>query len=513
LPISGRNLAEAAPPAGPEPTAVRIGEVTVELARHAVHVNGRDTPLRPRSMDVLAYLVRHAGRVVSKQELIEAVWADVAVTDDSLVQCMVEIRRALGSAHDAIRTIRGRGYLLDLDHGIHTGPQPAAARAAVEPESGPDPTTATTAAPDPSPLGRRLTRRTFAALATVAVLAIGMAVGGLGRWPRARAQVSPQETMNVEARQALADGLALLRQSRAQVDLQRARQLFARAVQLDDGFAAGHAALANVLVILSGFGVERPLDVLPVADAAARRAVALDATLAAGWQALAHAQVHWQWDWRGAEQSYRRALALDPASPFNTLFAHLLVGVGRADEAVAESDRWLAVDPASTMRLGSNCIVKYLARQPAAALRSCDRALALDATYSLAQFWRALALSELGEYDEAMRSALASRRAMGFAPTWVVGYVHARAGRGSEAREVLRTIEARAASSFVPAIDVAFVHAALGDIPQALDWLERAYREHGPRVELLAAFPPADPLRGEPRFRALLQKLRLSVAP
>ena len=63
---------------------------------------------------MLSYLVMHAGRLVSKQELMESVWGDVAVTDDSLVQCLIEIRRALGDGHDVVKTIRGRGYLFDV---------------------------------------------------------------------------------------------------------------------------------------------------------------------------------------------------------------------------------------------------------------------------------------------------------------------------------------------------------------------------------------------------------------
>ena len=55
----------------------------------------------------------HAGRLVSKRELMESVWGDVAVTDDSLVQCLMEIRRALGDCQGAVKTIRGRGYLFD----------------------------------------------------------------------------------------------------------------------------------------------------------------------------------------------------------------------------------------------------------------------------------------------------------------------------------------------------------------------------------------------------------------
>ena len=92
---------------------LRVGEVTIDLSRQVVRRGADEIRLRPKTFDVLTVLARHAGQVVSKQRLIELVWGDVAVTDDSLVQCLVEIRRSLGDAALDIRTIRGRGYLLD----------------------------------------------------------------------------------------------------------------------------------------------------------------------------------------------------------------------------------------------------------------------------------------------------------------------------------------------------------------------------------------------------------------
>jgi eukaryotic-like serine/threonine-protein kinase len=87
--------------------------VTLDMRRQLLVRGSDEIRLRPRSFDVLSYLVRNPGRLIGKQELMDAVWADVAVTDDSLVQCFVEIRRELGEAEDCIKTVRGRGYLLD----------------------------------------------------------------------------------------------------------------------------------------------------------------------------------------------------------------------------------------------------------------------------------------------------------------------------------------------------------------------------------------------------------------
>lgn len=90
--------------------AFRFGEFTLDPARAALFRGEEELRLRQRTFEVLTYLVRNSGRVVSKQELFENIWGDVAVTDDSLVQCLVEIRRALGDDQDRIKTVRGRGY-------------------------------------------------------------------------------------------------------------------------------------------------------------------------------------------------------------------------------------------------------------------------------------------------------------------------------------------------------------------------------------------------------------------
>jgi DNA-binding winged helix-turn-helix (wHTH) protein len=91
----------------------RFGPWIVDTARICLRRGDAEIRLRPKAFDVLAFLAQHAGRVVSKRELLDAVWPDAFVTEDSLVQCLVEIRRALGSDAVLIRTVPRRGYLFD----------------------------------------------------------------------------------------------------------------------------------------------------------------------------------------------------------------------------------------------------------------------------------------------------------------------------------------------------------------------------------------------------------------
>ena len=87
---------------------------TLDLARGCLMRNGEELKLRPKSFKALTYLVENAGRLIGKEELIDAIWPDVTVTDDSLVQCLIEIRKALGrDPQRYIRTVPRRGYIFD----------------------------------------------------------------------------------------------------------------------------------------------------------------------------------------------------------------------------------------------------------------------------------------------------------------------------------------------------------------------------------------------------------------
>ena len=93
-----------------------FSEFTLDLRRGCLLRNQEEIKLRPKSFDVLRYLVENNGRLISKDELIHAVWVDAAVTDDSLVQCLKDIRRALSDEEQQIiKTVHGRGYIFDTE--------------------------------------------------------------------------------------------------------------------------------------------------------------------------------------------------------------------------------------------------------------------------------------------------------------------------------------------------------------------------------------------------------------
>ena len=99
-----------------------IGTATVlPLQNRIVMPDDTFVQIRPKSFDVLLYLCRHSGRLVEKETLVQAVWKDICVTDDSLVQCIVGIRKALGPQNSKhLRTITRRGYMVNAQTVDHT---------------------------------------------------------------------------------------------------------------------------------------------------------------------------------------------------------------------------------------------------------------------------------------------------------------------------------------------------------------------------------------------------------
>src|SRR5262245_40870541 len=93
---------------------LRFDKFALDLTRGCLRSGDRDIELRPKTFTVLRHLAENAGRLVPKQELYQAVWPDVVVCDDSLVQCIRQLRDKLGDeGHRLIKTVHRRGYLLD----------------------------------------------------------------------------------------------------------------------------------------------------------------------------------------------------------------------------------------------------------------------------------------------------------------------------------------------------------------------------------------------------------------
>ncbi|HEY7548318.1 MAG TPA: transcriptional regulator [Hyphomicrobiaceae bacterium] len=114
---------------------LRFDRFALDVTRGCLRVGDEELALRPKAFEVLRYLAQNAGRLVSKQELFDAVWPDVTVSEAFITQCIRELRERLGdNDHRLIKTVSRRGYLLDTAVTVEAPPAPDRPAAGMSPE-------------------------------------------------------------------------------------------------------------------------------------------------------------------------------------------------------------------------------------------------------------------------------------------------------------------------------------------------------------------------------------------
>ena len=350
------------------------------------------------------------------------------------------------------------------------------------------------------------TPRTPPALAAAATPPPASSPSPARRDPRLGAQA----TMSSAVVQAMVTGNAAIARG-TPADLAEARTAFEQAIKLDERYAPAHAGLTLALVRIADAGAERPGSILPKAIEHGDLAVELDPASALGWYALARAEVLWTRDWSRAESHYRRAIALDPETPAPVYYlAELLAALGRTSDAREVQAKAVVMDGLTPAERLSDARVQYLLADYQAARDRLTQALLEGVAEAAVTPWLVRSQVALGTMDAAMATAQKTDTAAG-RPSWPRGYVLARAGRRSDAEQLLAAMGEVAKKTYVPALDFAFVWAALDNRDQALSFIETAVREHSPGSELLLADPIFADLRAEPRFRAALAEAKLGT--
>jgi tetratricopeptide (TPR) repeat protein len=252
-----------------------------------------------------------------------------------------------------------------------------------------------------------------------------------------------------------------------------------------------------------------PKESLPKARAAAERALAIDDSLAEGWTSLA--TIRWkEMDWAGAEEGYKRSLALNPNySLTHRFYGIFLSSLGRYDEASRELRREAELDPLSPSSDAAFGFVDYLAGRTREAIERFKMSLERYAAFPLA--WRRLgfALVRDGRYAEAVEALQQASKYSGDSPNarTALGYAYAMAGSRGDALSVCADMEALSARRYVSAYGIALIYVGLGETEQAFEWLERAFDERNAELGWLEVDPRLEPLREDARFRDLISRV------
>ncbi|HWC75728.1 MAG TPA: protein kinase [Gemmatimonadales bacterium] len=299
---------------------------------------------------------------------------------------------------------------------------------------------------------------------------------------------------------------------RTQEGVAEAVDYFGQAIAEDPGYAPAYAGLAD------SYALDVDYRSIPVADAYtrakeyARKALTLDESLPSAHASLAWALFIYDWQWDEAEREFRRAIELNPRyASAHQWFAFLLAARGQFDAALLEAHTAIELDPASVSGRRALGWVYYYARRYDHAREHLSRAIEMNpmAVESARMLGSTLALQgQTADAERVLREAL-SLPGAGTYTTATLGWLLARSGKRSEAEQLLRELEATGEKGYVSPVAFAILHIGLGNLQEALEWAERAYDERRGWLAYVNVNPIFDPLRSEPRFKALVERMRL----
>lgn len=422
------------------------------LARRLLAPDGNPVALTPRVFDALLLLVQNPGELLTKEEMLAALWPGRVVEENNLAQAISAVRHALsGGARDQrhVMTVPGRGYR-------------------------------------------------FVARLEESSTSAGKAVTASG-------------TDNDEAHRLYLIGRHHMDKARPD-EFAIAITHFRQAIELDPVYAMAWAALAEAYRRMPLAGDAAPLEAFPLARAAAQKALVIEPELALahatlGWVAFWH-----QWDWAASEAHFRHAIQLAPdVSEAHLGLAHLLTNLGRYDEALAPTEAAARLDPFSPIVATITASFLGAAGQPREARKRLDQVIDAAPGFWVALLHRAELSLANGDLDAALvdLSSAREKSAGRMQVLGLLGHTLASLGLQEKARELLSDLEQRATGHYVPPCMPAMILAGLGETDAALAELERARELRDVRLTFLKRDTAWRALRHNPRFVALARMLGL----
>ncbi|UCG50437.1 MAG: protein kinase [Candidatus Latescibacterota bacterium] len=284
---------------------------------------------------------------------------------------------------------------------------------------------------------------------------------------------------------------------------------FEKAIEIDSEFAEAHARKAGAYMVLAVMG-SRPMDVMPRAREAARKALELDDALADAHTAMGYVLLYFDRDWEAGGEAFRRALDIDPNNAMARHgYADYLMALGHLDESVDQVLLGRKSNPLSPM---TNAVVVghlYAARRYEEAIAEAEKLLAIDPNYSAVQGFLRRAYWQLGKFDESIELLRESGWGREAGNREVIDRAYAASGPQGVMLALAQRLEAKSDSVFIDPLSVAVFYAWANHIDAAVNWLEKAEEARSPTFIHVLLDPAFDPLRDTPRFKELCRRLKL----
>ena len=430
-----------------------FGPYALDVGERRLWNAGSVVPLAPKAHDVLVALVRRAGTLVTKSELLDLVWRDVSVEEGVLSVYVSALRKSLGDSGETatyIETVPRAGYRFS---------------AVVE-------------------------RR------TVPAEPLSM------KWPIGVLPARP------EVSELIGRGRACL-MTASRSEIPRALEAFRSAIEIDSGYAAAHAGLAVAHCAEAELRLAAPDVAYTSARAAALRALAMEASNADAQVALGTVLFLSDWNWNGARRSLERALELNADHTEGwLLYGRLLEALGYLAEGLAAKQRVLERDPSSATVHLQIALSYWNQRRYDDMIAWATRSLELDPQHLLAREYLAGAYLMKGDLDRHIAESLAHARAAGCPREQLddLRRIYDTRGRAGIVAFALR------ANANGPPFHLALLHGEAGNLDEAFRHLDAAIARRDPALVHLAVAPQWDSLRADVRFGKRLNGMGLAAA-
>ncbi|MEO8349388.1 MAG: tetratricopeptide repeat protein, partial [Acidobacteriota bacterium] len=292
--------------------------------------------------------------------------------------------------------------------------------------------------------------------------------------------------------------------------IRKAIEYFEQAIEKDPAYALAWAGLSDCWGAL---GMDRyaampPLEALPKAKATARKAIEIDDRLAEAHTSLAWARAL-NWEWKGAEEDFRRAIDLNPEYAHSHRFYGFMLGsLGRFDESLTQYERALVIDPLSLIINCDYGWAFYCGRRYGEAIDQLRRTVEMDAAFPQTYLWLGLAYQGAGRLTESAEAFTEGARLTNGSPTMLAGLAQTRAlgGDFTNAENILADMKERAKTGYVPMVAMVQLHLALRDVDGTFEWLAKAFEYRASFLVPMKVYPFLDPIRDDPRFREMLRR-------
>jgi len=326
-------------------------------------------------------------------------------------------------------------------------------------------------------------------------------------------QVIRQDTQNPDAYDLYLKGRYAWNQ-RSYRDLNAAIFDFNQAIAKDPSYALAYSGIADAYAVLPNFG-GNPSEDYPRSNAAARKALELDASLAHPHAVLGENEMQYDWDFAGGEAEFKRAFELDPndATARQWYADDIAMMGGREHEALMEINRALQIEPSSPVinRVYGGILVS--AHQYDQAIAVCSKLANENATFAIAHDCLAYAYWGKGMYPEVIEEwktygkITGDRSDVEWGETLEQGFRSA--GWQGAMTRAAELSEARRKTGYESPLMIARLYANLGDKERTFRWLDTAYREHDWLLIGLNTYFQFDSVRADPRFAELVRKVGL----